>query len=494
MSFTQLLTVIRARAALILTVMLLGVMTAGAVTLMMPKRYLSTASVVVDPNVVQAAANASAASGKPDEFMSTHLDLVANPAVAGRVSEALGLERRSDIGALLSGSSLMLNVRQVLALVVANEPEDDKDPREWIIDRLLRNLTIKANRDSRLIKITYSAPDPDFAAAVSNAFARGYLETIRQLQVGPAKEYAESFEGPLKELQRNLEQAEAKFAKFQQEKGIVATDERLDLESSRLNDLSSQVVAAQSLSYESEAKQRQLREFLARGGGEGPAEVTTSPVVQQLRQSVSDREAKLAELSKRAGPNHPLYRSAVTELEGLKAQLNEQTRSAAQGLLTSGNVASQREGALRSALEQQRSKVMRLKTDRNALAMLAREVDSAKQSYDAALQRVTQSRTTSHAGQTAATVVDAATPPTRPASPKPTLNLAIGLAAGLVLGIGLALYREGIDGLVRTERDIVEMLGVPVLAVLLPRGSKRNVRYLRRPDVHALPRGSGLQS
>jgi chain length determinant protein EpsF len=491
MGFSQFLTIIRVRAALVLAVMLLAGATAAAVTQMLPKRYLATASVVVDPNVVQA--TGSAAGSRPDEFMSTHLDIVANPAVAARVLDALGLESRQGIGELLSGSSLMNTVRQLTSLLFEDDGQGAAamSPRDWIADRLLRNLTVKANRDSRMIRITYAAPDPEFSAAVANAFAQSYLDTVRQLQVGPAKEYAQSFEEPLKNLQRDLEQAEAKFAKFQQAKGIVTTDERMDLESARLNDLSSQVIAAQSLSYESEARQRQLRDYLARGGGDGPAEVMTSPVVQQLKQSVSDREAKLAELSRRAGPNHPQYRAAVTELEGLKTQLSEQTRSAAQGLLTSGGVASQREGALRAAMEQQRRKVLGLKTDRNTLAMLAREVDSARQAYEAAVQRVTQSRVTSTAGQTSATVVHSATAPLNPASPRPTLNIAVGLAAGLVLGIGLALYRESVDGYVRSEQDMIEILGAPVLAVLLPKGGKRNVRYLQGPNIHSLPNRSG---
>jgi hypothetical protein len=60
-----------------------------------------------------------------------------------------------------------------------------------------------------------------------------------------------------------------------------------------------------------------------------------------------------------------------------------------------------------------------------------------------------------------------------------------------VLGIGLALYRESVDGYVRSEQDMIEILGAPVLAVLLPKGGKRNVRYLQGPNIHSLPNRSG---
>jgi chain length determinant protein EpsF len=362
------------------------------------------------------------------------------------------------------------------------------DLKDWMVNRLLRNLQVKAKRDSHLIRITYSAPDGEFAAAVANAFVKGYLETIRRLQADPAKENARQFDEQMQGLKQVLERAEAKLAKFQQDKGIVATDERMDLENTRLSEMSAQLAVAQSQSYESQARQRQLREFLAGGKGEAPAEVSSSPVVQQLKQSVAEREAKLSELSKKVGPNHPQYVAASTELEGLRGRLREEMRMAAQGVLTSSGVAPEREGSLRAAVEQQRSKVLGLKNTRNQLAVLMREADSARQAYDAAVQRFNQTRMASEVAQTTGTVVHPADAPTRPASPRPTLNVALALAIGLAVGVGMALYREAVDGYVRSTRDIVEILGVPVFAVLAPKG-RGNTRYLERPNVYSLPRG-----
>ena len=46
---------------------------------------------------------------------------------------------------------------------------------------------------------------------------------------------------------------------FQKEKGIIATDERLDVENARLNELSSQLVQLQALSAESGSRQAQAQ-------------------------------------------------------------------------------------------------------------------------------------------------------------------------------------------------------------------------------------------
>src|SRR5262245_3575136 len=493
MSFGQFLTVLRARSALILMVLIIALGAGVGVTLLLPKRYDATAIVVVD----QAAATSSSAgtnapAARMEDVMSTHLDIIASPAVALRVTEMLDLANNPDVGALLAESRLLSLVwrpiSQLLALAEEGSEEEELDLKDWMINRLLRNLEVRAKRDSQLIRITYSGPDGEFSATVANAFVKSYLEIIRRLQADPAKENARQFDEQIKGLKQALEQSEAKLAKFQQAKGIIATDERMDLENTRLSEMSAQLAVAQSQSYESQARQRQLREFLAGGKGEAPSEVSSSPVVQQLKQSVSEREAKLAELAKRVGPNHPQYVAASTELEGLRGRLREEMRMAAQGVLTSSGVAPEREGSLRAAVEQQRTKVLRLKNVRNDLAVLMREADSAKQASDSAVQRFNQTRMASEVAQASGTVVHPADTPTRPTSPKPSLNIALALALGLAVGIGIALYREAVDGYVRSTRDIVEVLGVPVFAVLAPKG-RGNMRLLERPKVYALPKG-----
>lgn len=361
--------------------------------------------------------------------------------------------------------------------------------RDLIADRLLAHLRIGSNRDSFVVKLTYTAPDPDFSAAVANSFAQAYLETVQALRAGPAQLDTKEFDEQIKTLRHDLEQSETRLAKFQQQKGIVASDERLDLETSRLNEISAQLAMAQSLSYESQARQRQLQEFIASGGHSGaPADVYSSPVVQQLRQSVAEREARLGELAKRRGPNHPEFIAARNELNQMRGQLNREMRAAAEGAMANAHVAPERAGALRSELERQRAKVLKLKTDRNTLAVLQREVDAARQAYEATAQRLTQSRMASESGPATGTVVDAAIVPVKPTGPKLGINIALAFLAGLVLAIGIALACESVDGYVRSERDLIEILDVPILAVLSPKVSGRKGRYLAEQNIYALPR------
>src|SRR5829696_2305425 len=63
-----------------------------------------------------------------------------------------------------------------------------------------------------------------------------------------------------------------------------------------------------------------------------------------------------------------------------------------------------------------------------------------------------------------AEIIARAPAPASPSQPQPRRNLLIGLVAGLLLGVGLALLRERADRRLRSSQEIEEAIGRPVLA------------------------------
>ncbi len=487
MCLTQLLVILRARAGLALAIAATVLALAAMVALSIPKRYQAEASVMVDP--MSAALSGDSGGGWTRENpAATQADVIASYGVALAVVKALDLEHRPAAIRLIAGSGPLHWLRVALAQLLAGSPGGRRaSMTDWLATQLLDGLHVRSSGDSRVVKVMYASPDPELAAQVTNAFVQAYLGSVARVGTAPAERTAQLFEGQLPVLQQRLQQAERRLSEYERKTGLVSAGQGLDSENARLADLSSQLVQAQSLAYVERAKQRRLQRFIDGGasGSDAPPGVLDSPAVQQSQQAVMQAQGDLNALAQRLGPNHPLYRAAERKLQRAQADYRQQMLAVARGLLGSAGNAAEQVAELRAAERQQRARVLGLKGANAERAVLQSEVVNARQAYEAAAQSLAQTRIQGEAAKNAsATLLDPATPPLRPASPRVGLILGIALLAGIALGIGAALWQETLDRRVRSQLDLVELIGVPVIAIL-----QRRARPLRAPLLLGAPSG-----
>jgi polysaccharide biosynthesis transport protein len=324
------------------------------------------------------------------------------------------------------------------------------------------------SRESSVISVNYRAPDPRFAAALANAFVQAYIDTSLDLRVDPARQYSSFFETRSKEAREALETAQTKLSSFQREKGIIASDERLDIENSRLNELSSQLTALQAMAAESGSRQAQ-----AQGSqGDRMQEVLNNGLILGIKSDLSRGEARLQELSTRFGDAHPQVQEIKANVAELRTRLEAETRKVTSGVGLTNTITRQREADVRASLDAQRSKVLKLKAVRDEGMVMLRDVDNAQRAYDAVLQRFTQTSLESQTKQSNVNMLTEAIPPLKPAAPRVVLNTILAAVGGLLLAAGTALALELRDRRVRNVDDLVATLELPVLVTLPKPGSK----------------------
>jgi chain length determinant protein EpsF len=455
MTLGQLLHILRARWSFVLSILLLVVGLAVAVTLAMPKRYTATATLVVDqtrPDPV----TGTAYTGNPSPaFMATQVDVLKSNRVAFSVMQKLGLAQAPEVHARWQA-----------------ENGGDGNFDTWLAERLVSALDVKPSRESNVISVSYKHVDPDKAASIANLFVQSYLDVSLALRVDPAKQHSNFFENRAKELRANLEHAQAKLSSYQRAKGVVvATEGQLDMETARLNELSSQLVAVQAVAAESSSRQHH-----ARSSGDALQEVVNNPNLAGLRADIARAEAKLQEMSSRMGENHPHLIEARANVTSLRTRLNAETRRVTGTVGVSNSINRQREAEIRTALETQRARVMRMRTAREEGSVLVRDVEAAQRAYDAVLARWNQTSTESQVTQSNSFVLAPAVAPFTHSSPKMLRNLVLAVVVGTILSVAAAILLEYVDRRVRTDEEISGLLGVPLLGTLpRPGGSGRFV-------------------
>lgn len=461
MNFGQILSILRARWKIALLMFVLTVGVTLGVSLMLPSQYTATASVVVDvkPDPVTAIVYAGMSS---PAFMATQVDVIQSARVAYRVVRNLKLSENPQ-------------VRQQWL----DETGGDGSVESWLVDTFSKKLEVTPSRESNVISVSYTAPDPRFAAAMANAFVQAYIDTSLELRVDPARQYSSFFDKQGKEARDALEKAQSKLSAFQREKGITATDERLDVETARLNDLSSQLVMIQAVAAESNSRQGQARGASA----DQMQEVLNNAVINNLKAQLSVQEARLKELSARYGSAYPQVVELKANIAELKVKIDEETRRVTGGVGVTSTINRAREAQIQAALAAQRTKVLNLKQVRDEGMVLAREVDSAQRSYDTLMARATQTSLESQTTQSNINVLTQAVPPLQPSSPRVVLNTLLSVFLGALLALGAAFLLELLDRKVRSVDDVAAVLQLPVLGILPKPGAKLRRNQLRGPSM-----------
>ncbi|MCZ2439695.1 MAG: chain length determinant protein EpsF [Burkholderiales bacterium] len=451
MSFQQFLSVLRARLWAALLVFALVVATAVGVSLLLPKQYLGEASVVIDVKPDPVAMMATPGIALPS-FMATQVDILNSDRVALRVIKDLKLAENPQI-------------RQQWQ----EEAKGVGTLEQWLIALLHQQLDVRPSRESNVINVAYKSPDPRFAAALANAFAQAYIATTLELRVDPAQNYQRFFDAQTQGAREALEKAQARHSAYQRRHGIIASDERLDVENARLNELSSQLTQLQAISAESGSRQRQ-----AQGAqGDRLQEVLANPVIGSLKAELARSEARLKELGSRYGDRHPQVVEARASIAELRERIAAETQRVTSGVGVTDTINRQREAQVRRELENQRSKVLQMKAVRDEGMVLQREVENAQRVFDSLAARLNQTALEAQTSQSFAGVLTTALPPTEPSSPKILLNTALAVFLGLLLAVGVALLLELADRRVRSPDDAVAALGLPVIGTLPRPGAKR---------------------
>lgn len=435
MSPEILLRILLARRWTLIGIPLVALVLAGLFVLISPRSYMASTDLIVDGKGSDPVSGEAVPVRTMAGYLGTQAEIIRSRNVALKVVDELKLADNIDL------------VReQKLAAIT-----DPDRRRQRLASYLIAGLDVTPKRDSSILSIAFNSSDPARSAQIANSFAQAYIQTNLELRIEPAKQITRWYDQQLADLRASLVDRQNALSTYQEKHNIVVTSDRLDLESAKLAELSSMLIAAQGERVTNTTRDQAALE---------------SPQVQRISNELVQAQAKLDDLATKVGENHPQYRQTLGEVDSLKRQLGQAMNMISGSLRSSVEQAKVREAQLEAELVAQKERVLQLSRNRNELGLLQQEVQTAQAAYDAALARATQTKLESQIALTDIAVLNPATVPSRPTSPRTAMILVLALMAGALLAISICLGWEWLDRRVRDRRDLEVDLGLPVLATI----------------------------
>jgi polysaccharide biosynthesis transport protein len=335
------------------------------------------------------------------------------------------------------------------------------------LGRIVANMDVDAVRDSQIVRISYTDPDPQQAADIAQTIAEVYMEQNLNHRVDLTRQAVDWLSERLTELKQDLVANETKIFDFKNENRLVTLDERYNLLLHRLVEMNNAHARLLTARVELEARWRQIDQLIKSGADlEALTAVIQSQLIQNLKARAVDLERERSELAQRYLPEHPRMQRVERQIAHVHQSIRKEVGKIVAAVRNEYTIKKAEEESLARALETAKQEALDLNKKLIAHMSLQHESEKNQQLYDILLGRLKETDITSEMRATNIRLLDRAEAPPYPVSPRVAVNLALALLVGLVGGIGLAFFFEYVDNTVKTQEDVEKILQMPLLGVI----------------------------
>lgn len=456
-------------------------------------------------------------------FQAEALIQVVSPAVSNAVlagGEEASLRSQERLQSIARQILTRPRLQQVIEDLKLYEGLRQTTVMEQVIERM-RTDTLFDPVDQEIFKIGYTAGSPQLAYDVTQRVVALFLEESSRDREGLATATETFLESQLVDAKRRLEEQEQRLQKFQEH----YSGELPSQQAANLQVLNSTQLQIQQL-VEVLNRDRDQRLFLQRqlerartepaSFGAGFGDATSNAPGMERGSPVQQLEAARAELRSmelRLTPEHPDIVQARTNIAKLERKADAEARATGlKGARTPADAlkqsrlrdlesqielvdrqiaARERElSQLRGSMTEYRRRIDAVPLHEAELTALTRDDEAVRKLYADLLDKKEKAKMAANLERKDVgerfKVMDPARLPEKRISPDRTMMSLMGLAAGLFLGIALAVFVEIRDSSMRSDDDVEASLGLPVLAMVPNVWAASAVGAIETRDAHLL--------
>jgi len=343
---------------------------------------------------------------------------------------------------------------------------------------LMKHFSVYADRDSEFVRLSMTCGDKEEAAAIVNEMQNLFLASQGTAKRGEAADRLAKLEDQRVRVQRDLKAADdaledvrrsSRFTDLSEHNFQSATDRKLeDLEISQ-NKLVQDIQQIQANIGNLE------KQAMGPINEQVENQIERDPVMLDLASRIAMLESEIAGTLTKFGENHRLVRQTQELLKEYKerrrvrkAEIAEQTRQANlkntqdQLVILQSRLAELEKMRQDALMKKAEYDVARVQYEQRVAIR-----DERKQMLDSMKEQIEKQKIILDSPETAKVqFVGLALPPLEVSSPRQEIYFPGGTVLGLMLGAGLAFLIELLNDLVRTPRDVVRYLHIPLLGII----------------------------
>jgi len=415
-------------------------------------------------------------------FLQTQYELLKSRSLAERVASQLNLTpAQLDTLSAKGWMGRMLDLlkphsRKTPAPGAPGEATDAASQLREAANMVDEGITVEPVRNSRLVKVNFDSPSPQFAAQAANAVADGFIASGLERRFG-ASSYAKTYlESQLKVTKARLEETERQLVDYAQKENIINSgDNGQSLATQNVTQLNAALAAAQDQRIKAQARWNQ-----AEGGGALPPDMVTNSNIRPLQQQKAVLQATYQQKLQTFKPDYPDMLQLKGQINELDRQIAQETGAVRASVRAEFTAAANQERMLQGQIGALRTQALDVDSRSIQYNILKREVDTNRQLYDGLLQRYKEIGAAGDVRANNISVIDRAEVPLNRYKPRLALNLALGLLLGGMLGVLTAFLLEFLDDTLKTPDDIEHKLHLPVLGIIPKLGVKQALATVAR--------------
>jgi len=335
---------------------------------------------------------------------------------------------------------------------------------------------------SNAVELTVRSETPERAARIANAIVEVYLETLYEERERKIEENLTWLRREFKVLEEELLNSDQAVQEFKKRHNTISVDDRENILTQKLHGMNASLVQARIARIAAE-NAHQDAQGLARDPkllGRAGVILASNPQIAALQGQLNLARTELSRIQERYGEKHPRRVELAATTQELEGRIRQEVLEAIDTLRITCEMARSQEEALVEELEAAKQEVLRLGEERIRYLQLKDQSTVNRTVFETLLNRLQETKLllTFQNPLETLQVIDRAMPPARPAGFRPYF-LPVAAAVGLLLGIFLCYVRDYFDDTFRSEREVQDLLKLPLLG-RLPRSRYGNAAG-RRP-------------